>query len=40
MTIDPNNLLFLYQGRDAAAKVPYELLPYQLGLLKLEKSGK
>lgn len=35
-TIDPENLRFLFQGRDPKSNDRYELLPYQLGLLKLE----
>ncbi len=40
MILDPDNLLFLYQGRDPASGGRYELLPYQLGLLKRDRSGK
>ena len=41
MTIDPNNLQFLYQGRDPAnSERRYEMYPYQLGLLKLDRSKK
>lgn len=36
LTIDPNNLQMLFQGRDPASRGPYHALPYQLGLLKLE----
>jgi hypothetical protein len=31
--LDPNNMQFLYQGRDPASGGAYELLPYRLGLL-------
>lgn len=34
MVLDPEDLQFLYQGRDPASGGRYELLPYQLGLLK------
>ena len=40
MILDANNLQLLYQGRDPASGGRYELLPYQLGLLRLDRSGK
>jgi hypothetical protein len=38
-TIDMDNLQFLFQGRAADSGGRYELLPYRLGLLTLDKSG-
>ncbi len=38
MILDPANLQFLFQGRDPASGGRYELLPYQLGLLTLDRS--
>lgn len=35
VTIDPQNMQMLYQGRDPASGGPYHELPYRLGLLKL-----
>jgi len=36
MTLDLNNLRFLYQGRDPEIDTRYSLLPYRLGLLSLD----
>jgi hypothetical protein len=36
LTIDPQNLQMLFQGRDPSSGGPYHALPYQLGLLKYE----
>jgi Glycosyl hydrolase family 62 len=40
LTIDPNNLQLLYQGRDPAINRRYDQLPYRLGLLKLDRFRK
>ena len=38
LTIDPDNLQFLFQGRDPASNgQPYHMLPYKIGLLKAIK---
>jgi hypothetical protein len=38
MILDPNNLQFLFQGRDPAINVRYDQLPYRLGLLSLDQA--
>jgi hypothetical protein len=35
LSIDPNNLQFLFQGCDPAINASYSQLPYRLGLLEL-----
>lgn len=41
LTVDPENLQFLYQGLPPETKnVKYSMLPYRLGLLRMEKRGK
>jgi len=38
MTVDPANLVLLFQGRDPASDgKPYFELPYKLGLLRMDK---
>ena len=38
MILDPNNLLFLYQGlAESESKGDYGALPYKLGLLRVAK---
>jgi hypothetical protein len=39
LTIDPNNIQLLYQGRDPAINVRYDQLPYRLALLTLARSS-
>ena len=40
LTVDPNNLQLLYQGRDPAINRRYDQLPYRLGLLTVDRSSK
>jgi hypothetical protein len=40
LTVDPTNLRMLYQGRDPDSGGPYHFLPYRLGIIELEESGK
>lgn len=39
LTVDPNNLQFLYQGRDPAIEARYDQSPYRLALLQSERSS-
>ncbi len=40
MVLDPDNLRFLYQGRDPAVNTRYDQLPYRLALLRLDRSDR